>query len=111
MFKTTQSRFTATMIAFFVALLLVTVWVINQFVAPQLVDSESRLVRYQVNSLASGIVEQMNRVQAQQRAITETERQFAQADEHGGQKLRELLTADGNNHIFRPRQQVVSSEE
>ena len=56
MFKTTQSRFTATMIAFFVALLLVTVWVINQFVAPQLVDSESRLVRYQVDSLASGIV-------------------------------------------------------
>lgn len=43
--------------------------------------------------------------------ITEAERQFAQADEHGGQKLRELLTADGNNHIFRPRQQVVSSEE
>ncbi|MGK3140742.1 methyl-accepting chemotaxis protein [Pantoea sp. C2G6] len=71
MFKTTQSRFTATLIAFFVALLLVTVWVINQFVAPQLVDSESRLVRYQVDSLASGIVEQMNRVQAQQRAITE----------------------------------------
>jgi len=71
MFKTTQSRFTATMIAFFVALLLVTVWVINQFVAPQLVDSESSLVRYQVDSLASGIVEQMNRVQAQQRAITE----------------------------------------
>ncbi|MGC1016249.1 methyl-accepting chemotaxis protein [Pantoea agglomerans] len=71
MFKTTQSRFTATMIAFFVALLLVTVWVINQFVAPQLVDSESRLVRYQVDSLVSGIVEQMNRVQAQQRAITE----------------------------------------
>ncbi|MGC0995029.1 methyl-accepting chemotaxis protein [Pantoea agglomerans] len=71
MFKTTQSRFTATMIAFFVALLLVTVWVINQFVAPQLVDNESRLVRYQVDSLASGIVEQMNRVQAQQRAITE----------------------------------------
>ena len=71
MFKTTQSRFTATMIAFFVALLLVTVWVINQFVAPQLVDSESRLVRYQVDSLASGIVEQMTRVQAQQRAITE----------------------------------------
>ncbi|KJH59335.1 chemotaxis protein [Pantoea agglomerans] len=71
MFKTTQSRFTATMIAFFVALLLVTVWVINQFVAPQLVNSESRLVSYQVDSLASGIVEQMNRVQAQQRAITE----------------------------------------
>lgn len=71
MLKTTQSRFTATLIAFFVALLLITVWVINQFVAPQLIDSERSLVRYQVDSLASDIVEQMNRVQAQQRAITE----------------------------------------
>ncbi|MDU7867755.1 MAG: suppressor of fused domain protein, partial [Pantoea sp.] len=43
--------------------------------------------------------------------ITEAERQFAQADEHGGQQLRERLTADGNNHIFRPRQQVVDSPE
>ncbi|ASN15907.1 methyl-accepting chemotaxis protein [Pantoea ananatis] len=71
MLKTTQSRFTATLIGFFVALVLVTIWVINQFVAPQLVDNESRLIRYQVDSLATGIVEQMNRVQAQQRAITE----------------------------------------
>ncbi|MBW1253570.1 methyl-accepting chemotaxis protein [Pantoea allii] len=71
MLKTTQSRFTATLIGFFVALVLITVWVINQFVAPQLVDNESRLIRYQVDSLATGIVEQMNRVQAQQRAITE----------------------------------------
>ena len=71
MLKTTQSRFTATLIGFFVALMLVTIWVINQFVAPQLVENESRLIRYQVDSLATGIVEQMNRVQAQQRAITE----------------------------------------
>ncbi|MBE5250874.1 methyl-accepting chemotaxis protein [Mixta mediterraneensis] len=71
MFKTTQSRFTATLIAFFILLMLITVLVINQFVAPQLIHNESRLVRYQVNSLASSIVEQMNRVQAQQRAITE----------------------------------------
>ena len=71
MFKTTQSRFTATLIAFFILLMLITVLVINQFVAPQLIHNESRLVRYQVNSLASSIVEQMNRVQAQQCAITE----------------------------------------
>jgi len=71
MFKTTQSRFTATLVAFFAALMLVTVLVINQFIAPQLSENESRLVRYEVDGLAGRIVEQMNRVQAQQRAITE----------------------------------------
>jgi len=43
--------------------------------------------------------------------VTEVERLFAQADEHGGQKLRELLTAEGNDHVFRPRQQVINPEE
>ncbi|MEB5835085.1 methyl-accepting chemotaxis protein [Pantoea dispersa] len=71
MLKTTQSRFTATLVAFFVVLMLVTVLVINQFIAPQLSKNESRLVRYEVDGLAGRIVEQMNRVQAQQRAITE----------------------------------------
>ncbi len=71
MLKTTQSRFTATLVAFFAVLLLVTVLVINQFIAPQLAHNESRLVRYEVDGLAGRIVEQMNRVQAQQRAITE----------------------------------------
>ena len=72
MLKTTQSRFTLTLIAFFLLLMLITVLVINQFVAPQLTRNESRLVRYEVAALASRIVEQMNRVQAQQRAITES---------------------------------------
>ncbi len=71
MFKTTQSRFTATLVAFFAGLMLITVLVINQFIAPQLSHNESRLVRYEVDGLAGRIVEQMNRVQAQQRAITE----------------------------------------
>ncbi|MFJ5157966.1 methyl-accepting chemotaxis protein [Pantoea sp. NPDC088449] len=71
MLKTTQSRFTATLVAFFAVLMLVTVLVINQFIAPQLTQNESRLVRYEVDGLAGRIVEQMNRVQAQQRAITE----------------------------------------
>ena len=51
--------------------MLITVVVIKQFIAPQLTANQSQLVRYQVDALATGIVEQMNRVQAQQRAITE----------------------------------------
>ncbi|WP_315708128.1 methyl-accepting chemotaxis protein [Brenneria uluponensis] len=71
MLKTTQSRFTVSILGFFVLLIIVTVVVIKQFVAPQLTDNEERLVRYQVDSLATTIIEQMNRVQAQQRSITE----------------------------------------
>ncbi|PKH20947.1 chemotaxis protein [Enterobacterales bacterium CwR94] len=71
MFRTTQSRFTLSIIGFFVVLLLITVFVINRFVAPQVAESEGKLVRYQVDVLASRIAEQMNRVQAQQRSITE----------------------------------------
>ena len=72
MLKTTQSRFTVTLIAFFIVLVLITLFVIRQFVAPQLTQNEGRLVRYEVDSYASRIVEQMNRIQAQQRAISET---------------------------------------
>lgn len=72
MLKTTQSRFTATLIAFFILLMAVTVVVINLLVAPQLSHNESRLVRYEVETLGMRIIEQMNRVQAQQRAITES---------------------------------------
>ena len=71
MLKTTQSRFTAVLVLFFLVLMLITVVVIKQFIAPQLTANQSQLVRYQVDALATGIVEQMNRVQAQQRAITE----------------------------------------
>ncbi|WP_173633507.1 methyl-accepting chemotaxis protein [Paramixta manurensis] len=71
MLKTTQSRFMVSIIAFFIALLVITVVVIKLFVAPQLTANESRLIRYEVDALAARIVEQMNRVQAQQRSITE----------------------------------------
>ncbi|MBZ6386148.1 MULTISPECIES: methyl-accepting chemotaxis protein [Pantoea] len=71
MLKTTQSRFTAVLVLFFLVLMLITVVVIKQFIAPQLTANQSQLVRDQVDALATGIVEQMNRVQAQQRAITE----------------------------------------
>ncbi len=41
--------------------------------------------------------------------VTEAERQFAQAEPQGGQQLRERLSAGGNTHIFRPREQVVEA--
>jgi methyl-accepting chemotaxis protein len=72
MFKTTQARFTLLIVGFFMLLLLITVVVINMFVAPQLATNESRLVRYEVDSIGSRISEMMNRIQAQQRTITET---------------------------------------
>jgi len=71
MFKTTESRFSIMLIAFFTILMLITILVINLFIAPPLNKNQSRLVHFEVNALASRIVEQMNRVQAQQRAITE----------------------------------------
>lgn len=72
MLKTTQGRFTLLIISFFVLLLLITVVVIKIFVAPQLTTSESRLVRYEVDTIGSRITDMMNRIQAQQRSITET---------------------------------------
>ncbi|WP_433977567.1 methyl-accepting chemotaxis protein [Erwinia sp. E_sp_B01_9] len=72
MFKTTQARITLLIVGFFMLLLLITVVVINMFVAPQLTTNESRLVRYEVESIGSRITEMMNRIQAQQRSITES---------------------------------------
>ena len=72
MFKTTQARFTLLIVSFFLLLLLITVVVIKLFVAPQLATNESRLVRYEVETIGASITEMMNRVQAQQRSITES---------------------------------------
>ncbi|WP_034913599.1 methyl-accepting chemotaxis protein [Erwinia sp. 9145] len=72
MLKTTQARFTLLIVGFFVLLLLITVTVIKMFVAPQLSASESRLVRYEVETIGARISEMMNRIQAQQRSITES---------------------------------------
>lgn len=71
MLKTTQGRFTLLIVGFFALLLLITVVVIKIFVAPQLTNNESRLVRYEVDSIGSRITAMMNRIQAQQRSITE----------------------------------------
>lgn len=72
MLKTTQARFTLLIVGFFALLLLITVVVIKMFVAPQLTTNESRLVRYEVDTIGARITEMMNRIQAQQRSITES---------------------------------------
>lgn len=72
MFKTTQARFIAATLGFFLLLTVITVWSIMKFVAPQLKDNEHRLVLYEISAQTAAITEQMMRVQAQQRTITET---------------------------------------
>ena len=72
MFKTTQSRFILTLCLFFIVLVGVTSLAITLFVSPQIKQSETRLIRYEVGNVAGAIVEQMNRVQAQMRSVTQT---------------------------------------
>ncbi|WP_323016691.1 methyl-accepting chemotaxis protein [Castellaniella sp.] len=71
MFKTTQARFTALIIGFFILLVAITVSVIQGFITPQLIHNESQLIQNRLTVMAEPIQEQMNRVQAQQKTITE----------------------------------------
>ncbi|SFM88304.1 methyl-accepting chemotaxis sensory transducer with Cache sensor [Izhakiella capsodis] len=58
-------------VGFFIVLIAVTVVAIKMMVAPQLTHNEGRLLRLQIDRLSGAITDQMNRVQAQQRTITE----------------------------------------
>ena len=72
MFRTTQSRFIIALCLFFAALTGVTMLVIHYFVTPEIKRTETQLIRYEVDNVAVSIVEQMNRVQAQMRTITQS---------------------------------------
>lgn len=72
MLKTTQSRFIASLGLFFILLAGITTLVIHYFVTPQIKRNETQLIRYEVSNVAVSIVEQMNRVQAQMRSITQS---------------------------------------
>ena len=72
MLRTTQSRFIVALCLFFAVLTGVTMLVIHFFVTPQIKRSETQLIRYEVGNVAVSIVEQMNRVQAQMRSVTQT---------------------------------------
>ncbi|NWC63500.1 methyl-accepting chemotaxis protein [Cedecea sp. P7760] len=72
MLKTTQSRFITSLSLFFMLLIVVTSLVIHFFVTPQLKQNETQLIRFEVDNVAVNITEQMNRVQAQMRSITQS---------------------------------------
>ncbi|MGK9174906.1 methyl-accepting chemotaxis protein [Yokenella regensburgei] len=69
--KTTQGRIGLLLISFFVILLVVTWIVIKQFVSPQIIETETKNIQATVELQSDAIKEQMNRVKAQQRAMTE----------------------------------------
>ncbi|WP_085017308.1 methyl-accepting chemotaxis protein [Cronobacter sakazakii] len=72
MLKTTQARFIFLLCLFLAALSGITALVIHFFVMPEIKRTETRIIRYEVDNVAFSIVEQMNRVQAQMRSVTQS---------------------------------------
>jgi len=70
--RTSQARVTALFSAMFLLLLVVTLAVIHFFVTPELKRTEGELVANNVDRIAIQIGNQLTRVEAQQRAITQT---------------------------------------
>ncbi len=96
--KTTQGRIGLLLISFFVILLIVTWIVIKQFVSPQIIETETKNIQATVELQSDAIKEQMNRVKAQQRAITElvVGLQSEQIDE----LLPQLVNQYGDLNVF-----------
>lgn len=69
--KNTQGRIGLLLISFFVILLIVNYIVIKLFVSPQIIETETKNIQATVELQSNAIKEQMNRVKAQQRSITE----------------------------------------
>jgi methyl-accepting chemotaxis protein len=66
--------------AFFLLLTALTVWVVLNFVAPQLLKNEYRRVHHEIGEQAAAITQLMSRVEAQQRTITEAVSRLDSAD-------------------------------
>lgn len=98
MFTSTQSRVVLLISAFFLLLILVTFWVVTRFVAPQLLAGEHRRVISEIGQQTSAITQQMSRVQAQQRSLTET---VARLDSPQiDSLLPALVNQNGDSNIF-----------
>ncbi len=80
MFTSLQSRAFLLVSAFFLLLTALTVWVVLNFVAPQLLKNEYRRVHHEIGEQAAAITQLMSRVEAQQRTITETVSRLDSAD-------------------------------
>ena len=71
MWRSSQARITLLLACFVVLLMVVTFIVIRRFIAPQITATELNNIQTTVRLESSSITDQMNRVIAQQRAITE----------------------------------------
>ncbi|MHA0274092.1 methyl-accepting chemotaxis protein [Enterobacter ludwigii] len=80
MFTSLQSRAFLLVSAFFLLLTALTVWVVLNFVAPQLLKNEYRRVHHEIGEQAAAITQLMSRVEAQQRTVTEAVSRLDSAD-------------------------------
>jgi len=98
MFKTTQSRFIASISLFFTVMIIVTLIVIQIFVSPKLKQAESQLVANQVEGIAVNITSRLNTVQSQIRSITQA---AAQMDSDSIDRLLPALVDQyGDSNVF-----------
>lgn len=70
--RTIQARYTLFLILFILLLSVLTVVGISQLVAPTLRDTEEKVVLNRIAEVAVQIQGELNKVQAQQRSITQT---------------------------------------
>jgi methyl-accepting chemotaxis protein len=72
LFRSTQTRYTAFVLAYFLALVVLTFVVIRLYVTPDLRRSEAELVGRNVDEIGLAITNKLHQVEAQQRSITQT---------------------------------------
>mgnify|MGYP006207451825 CR=1 FL=1 len=70
--RTIQARYTLFLVLFIVLMLVLTVVGISQMVAPKLRHTEEQVVLNRIAEVAQRIQGELNKVQAQQRSITQT---------------------------------------
>jgi methyl-accepting chemotaxis protein len=72
LFRSTQTRYTAFVLAYFLALVVLTFVVIRLYVTPDLRRSEAELVGRKVDEIGLAITNKLHQVEAQQRSITQS---------------------------------------
>lgn len=96
--KNTQGRIVLLFISFFIVLIVVSNIIIKLFISPQLVETEVRNIKVSAEAQSDIIKEQMNRVKAQQRAITELVSNLS--SEQLDHLLPPLINQYGDSNIF-----------
>ncbi|XEG68533.1 methyl-accepting chemotaxis protein [Edwardsiella tarda] len=96
--KNTQGRIVLLFISFFIVLIVASNIIIKLFISPQLVETEVRNIKVSAEAQSDIIKEQMNRVKAQQRAITELVSNLP--SEQLDHLLPPLINQYGDSNIF-----------